>query len=77
MPVKTNIIGGYGAYVSGLGVLDLENPEQNHAMYTKWAGSVKDFPQVIKQKVCLSKNVSKTANLFPNIQLKDKVLISI
>ncbi|XP_060790846.1 complement component 7b [Neoarius graeffei] len=51
LPVKTNIIGGHGAYVTGLGQLDLENPEQNHAMYAKWAGSVKDFPQVIKQKL--------------------------
>lgn len=53
--MKTNIIGGHGAYVAGLGLLDLENPEQNHDKYAKWAGSVKDFPQVIKQKVCLSK----------------------
>lgn len=55
MPVKTNIIGGHGAYVSGLGLLDLENPEQNQAMYDKWAGSVKNYPQVIKQKVGGSK----------------------
>lgn len=61
MPVKTNIIGGHGAYVTGLGQLDLENPEQNHAMYAKWAGSVKDFPQVIKQKVCLNKVNQTTA----------------
>lgn len=54
LPVKTNIIGGDVAYVAALGLLDLENPEQNQAMYTKWAGSVKDFPQVIKQKVCLN-----------------------
>ncbi|XP_017348512.1 complement component 7b [Ictalurus punctatus] len=51
LPVKTNIIGGHGAYVAGLGLLDLENPEQNHDKYAKWAGSVKDFPQVIKQKL--------------------------
>ncbi|KAK3523897.1 hypothetical protein QTP70_015725 [Hemibagrus guttatus] len=51
MPVKTNIIGGHGAYVAGLGQLDLENPERNYDMYTKWAGSVKDFPQVIKLKL--------------------------
>lgn len=54
MPVKTNIIGGDGAYVAGLSQLDLENPERNLDMYTKWAGSVKDFPQVIKSKVCLN-----------------------
>ncbi|XP_072518418.1 complement component 7b [Salminus brasiliensis] len=51
MPVKTNIIGGHAAYVAGLGLLDLDNPERNQAMYSKWAGSVKDFPQVINQKL--------------------------
>lgn len=51
LPVKTNIIGGHGAYVAGLSQLDLENPEKNFAMYVKWAGSIKDFPQVIKKKV--------------------------
>ncbi|GAA6091852.1 complement component 7b isoform X1, partial [Tachysurus ichikawai] len=50
LQVKTSIIGGHGAYVAGLGQLDLENPEKNYAMYAKWAGSVKDFPQVIKLK---------------------------
>ncbi|KAF7696950.1 complement component 7b [Silurus meridionalis] len=51
MPVNINVIGGYSTYIAGLRILDLENPEQNHAMYAKWAGSVKDFPQVIKQKL--------------------------
>uniref|UniRef100_A0A3B4CDP2 Complement component C7 n=1 Tax=Pygocentrus nattereri TaxID=42514 RepID=A0A3B4CDP2_PYGNA len=51
MPVKTDIIGGYPAYVAGLSLLDLDNPEHNQAMYSKWAGSVKEFPQVIKQKL--------------------------
>uniref|UniRef100_W5KNX8 Complement component C7 n=2 Tax=Astyanax mexicanus TaxID=7994 RepID=W5KNX8_ASTMX len=51
MPVKTNVVGGYSAYVAGLGRLDLDNPERNQDMYSKWAGSVKDFPQVIKQKL--------------------------
>ncbi|KAM9450355.1 complement component C7-like isoform 2-T2 [Clarias gariepinus] len=51
LPVKTNIIGGHGAYVAGLSQLDLENPEKNLAMYAKWAGSIKDFPQVIKKKL--------------------------
>ncbi|XP_076836917.1 complement component C7-like [Brachyhypopomus gauderio] len=51
MPVKTHIIGGFAAYVAGLSRLDLENPEHNQAMYSRWAGSVKDYPQVIKQKL--------------------------
>ncbi|XP_066501730.1 complement component 7b [Hoplias malabaricus] len=51
MPVKTNIIGGHAAYVAGLGFADLEHPEKNQEMYSKWAGSVKDYPQVIKQKL--------------------------
>lgn len=50
MPVKTDIIGGHASYVAGLGVLDLDNPERNQEMFSKWAGSVKDYPQVIKQK---------------------------
>lgn len=52
MPVKTDIIGGHTAYIAGLSLLDLENPDSNKQMYSKWAGSVKEFPKVIKQKVC-------------------------
>lgn len=52
MPVKTDIIGGHTAYIAGLSLLDLENPDDNKQMYSKWAGSVKEFPKVIKQKVC-------------------------
>lgn len=52
MPVKTDIIGGHTAYIAGLSLLDLENPDNNKQMYSKWAGSVKEFPKVIKQKVC-------------------------
>ncbi|TSX03289.1 Complement component C7 [Bagarius yarrelli] len=33
LQVKTNIVGGHGAYVAGLSQLDLENSEQNYAMY--------------------------------------------
>ncbi|XP_030625001.1 complement component C7 [Chanos chanos] len=50
MPVKTIVIGGQPTLV-GLGYLDLENPEGNGQMYSKWAESVKDFPQPIKQKL--------------------------
>ncbi|RXN26974.1 complement component C7 [Labeo rohita] len=38
MPVKTDIIGGYPAYIAGLSLLDLENPDSNKEMYSKWAG---------------------------------------
>uniref|UniRef100_A0A8C0YEU0 Complement component C7 n=1 Tax=Cyprinus carpio carpio TaxID=630221 RepID=A0A8C0YEU0_CYPCA len=51
MPVKTDIIGGHPAYIAGLSLLDLENPDSNKQMYSKWAGSVKEFPKVIKQKL--------------------------
>lgn len=56
MPVKTDIIGGYPAYIAGLSLLDLENPDSNKEMYSKWAGSVKEFPKVVKQKVCPNKD---------------------
>ena len=49
--VKTNIVGGAASFISGLGVLDVEDPEANGAMYENWASSVKDFPDVIDQKV--------------------------
>uniref|UniRef100_A0A8C9U7R4 Complement component C7 n=1 Tax=Scleropages formosus TaxID=113540 RepID=A0A8C9U7R4_SCLFO len=45
------IIGGDPAYIAGLSYLDVQNPDANWNMYTKWAGSVKDFPTVIKQKL--------------------------
>ncbi|TRY97862.1 hypothetical protein DNTS_034111 [Danionella cerebrum] len=51
MPIKTDIIGGDGAFIASLGILDLENPDNNKLMYSKWAGSVKEFPKVIKQKL--------------------------
>ncbi|KAJ8402008.1 hypothetical protein AAFF_G00372430 [Aldrovandia affinis] len=51
IPVKTAILGGDPAYIAGLGFMDLGNPSANSGMYSKWAGSVKNFPKVIKQKV--------------------------
>ncbi|KAJ8260744.1 hypothetical protein COCON_G00164670 [Conger conger] len=51
LPATTDIVGGDPAYIAGLGYINLENPAANSDMYTKWAGSVKDFPQVIKQKL--------------------------
>uniref|UniRef100_A0A672RX33 Complement component C7 n=1 Tax=Sinocyclocheilus grahami TaxID=75366 RepID=A0A672RX33_SINGR len=49
--LKTDVIGGHPAYIAGLSLLDLENPDSNKQMYSKWAGSVKEFPKVIKQKL--------------------------
>ena len=51
LPIKTSVVGGAPGFISGLGVLDVENPEANAAMYENWASSVKDFPVVIDQKV--------------------------
>ncbi|KAA0720003.1 Complement component C7 [Triplophysa tibetana] len=51
MALKTDIIGGHTAYIAGLSLIDLENPEKNQQMYSNWAGSVKDLPKVIKQKL--------------------------
>ncbi|KAI1904943.1 hypothetical protein AGOR_G00010880 [Albula goreensis] len=51
IPVKTSILGGDPAYIAGLGFIDLENPVANREKYSKWAGSVKNFPKVTEQKL--------------------------
>ncbi|KAK2818866.1 hypothetical protein Q5P01_024427 [Channa striata] len=51
MPIKVNIFGGDTAFIAPLSVLDLENPEANGEVYDNWASSVKDFPEVIDQKL--------------------------
>uniref|UniRef100_A0A3Q3KJ54 Complement component C7 n=1 Tax=Mastacembelus armatus TaxID=205130 RepID=A0A3Q3KJ54_9TELE len=51
MPIKVNIYGGDPAFIGALSVLDLENPEANGEIYDNWASSVKDFPEVIDQKL--------------------------
>ncbi|KAG7481185.1 hypothetical protein MATL_G00064130 [Megalops atlanticus] len=48
---RSNVAGGDPAYIAGLEYLDLQNPSANWDMYRKWAGSVKDLPTVIKQKL--------------------------
>jgi len=53
--VHTNVVGGAGGFSSALGLLDLDNPEANAASYARWASSVKDFPDVINQKVRTAK----------------------
>nr|XP_020479067.1 complement component C7-like [Monopterus albus] len=51
MPIKVNIFGGDPTFIGALSVLDLENPETNGEVYDNWASSVKDFPEVIDQKL--------------------------
>uniref|UniRef100_A0A8C4NZI6 Complement component C7 n=1 Tax=Dicentrarchus labrax TaxID=13489 RepID=A0A8C4NZI6_DICLA len=51
MPIKVNVIGGDPALTGPLTVLNLENPEANGEVYDNWASSVKDFPEVINQKL--------------------------
>nr|XP_040053970.1 complement component 7b [Gasterosteus aculeatus aculeatus] len=51
MPIKVNVIGGDTTFIAALSLLDLENPERNGEIYENWASSVKDFPEVIDQKL--------------------------
>ncbi|XP_069017043.1 complement component 7b [Embiotoca jacksoni] len=51
MPIKVNVFGGDPSFIGALAVLDLENPEANGEIYDNWASSVKDFPQIIDQKL--------------------------
>ena len=44
--------GGRSGLIAGLSYLDLDNPAGNKQRYSRWAGSVPDLPEVIKQKVC-------------------------
>ncbi|XP_061589475.1 complement component 7b [Cololabis saira] len=50
-PIKVNVFGGDPTFISALSVLDLEKPEVNGEIYHDWASSVKDFPDVIDQKL--------------------------
>ncbi|XP_066567535.1 complement component C7 [Amia ocellicauda] len=49
--VKTLITGGSAGFTSGLNLMDLNNPSANSELYSKWAGSVKQNPSIIKQKL--------------------------
>uniref|UniRef100_A0A8C5N8Q3 Complement component C7 n=1 Tax=Gouania willdenowi TaxID=441366 RepID=A0A8C5N8Q3_GOUWI len=49
--IKTNTVGGDPSLTAALSVLDLENPETNGENYDNWASSVKDYPDVIAQKL--------------------------
>ncbi|KAM3599478.1 uncharacterized protein V6R79_006527 [Siganus canaliculatus] len=51
MPIKVNVFGGDPSFIGALSVLDLEHPEANGEIYDNWASSVKDFPEVIDQKL--------------------------
>ncbi|XP_067885217.1 complement component C7-like [Heterodontus francisci] len=43
--------GGRAAFVAALSLIDVNNPEANSDVYQRWAGSVKDNPVIIKQKL--------------------------
>ncbi|TNN49358.1 Complement component C7 [Liparis tanakae] len=51
MSVKVDVVGGDPSFTGALSLLDLENPETNGEIYDNWASSVKDFPEVIDQKL--------------------------
>uniref|UniRef100_H3CHH2 Complement component 7b n=1 Tax=Tetraodon nigroviridis TaxID=99883 RepID=H3CHH2_TETNG len=51
VPIKVDVVGGNPGLKRFLSILDLENPEENGRKYDDWASSVKDFPQIIEQKV--------------------------
>ncbi|KAM4528425.1 complement component C7 [Odontesthes bonariensis] len=51
LPIKVNVFGGDPAFIASLSVVDLENPEANGQVYSDWASSVRDFPDVIDQKL--------------------------
>ncbi|XP_034047519.1 complement component C7 [Thalassophryne amazonica] len=49
--MKVNLFGGDPGFISALQVVNLENPEANGELYNNWASSVKDFPDIIDQKL--------------------------
>lgn len=62
MPITVDILGGDLGFKDILSSLDLENPEENGQKYDNWASSVKDFPQIIDQKVRQSAVMSTVLN---------------
>ncbi|KAM9841104.1 complement component C7-like [Aulostomus maculatus] len=51
MPIEVKMLGGDPSFADVLRNLDLEKPEKNGEAYDNWASSVKDFPNVIEQKL--------------------------
>ncbi|KAM6985200.1 complement component 7b [Aplochiton taeniatus] len=51
LPIKTQVLGGSPSLIAALSVLEVENPERNGESYDRWAASVRDFPQIINQKL--------------------------
>uniref|UniRef100_A0A3Q2ZM38 Complement component 7b n=1 Tax=Kryptolebias marmoratus TaxID=37003 RepID=A0A3Q2ZM38_KRYMA len=51
LSIKVNVFGGDPRFIGALSVLDLKNPEANGEIYNNWASSVKDFPDIINQKL--------------------------
>lgn len=58
MPIKVDVVGGNPGLKRFLTVLDLDNPEENGRKYDDWASSVRDFPQIIEQKVRKTHSIS-------------------
>ncbi|XP_072373640.1 complement component C7-like [Scyliorhinus torazame] len=44
-------VGGQARFLAALSVIDMNNPMSNTAVYQRWAGSVKENPVIIKQKL--------------------------
>ncbi|XP_057674287.1 complement component 7b isoform X1 [Corythoichthys intestinalis] len=51
MPIQVKTFGGDPSFADVLKVLDLENPQVNGEAYENWAASVRDFPDIIDQKL--------------------------
>ncbi|KAI4887987.1 hypothetical protein NFI96_027351 [Prochilodus magdalenae] len=48
---KATAIGGHTAYIAALQTLDLNSAAENWRRFSQWAGSVKDYPTIISQKI--------------------------
>uniref|UniRef100_A0A1A8BY15 Complement component C7 n=1 Tax=Nothobranchius kadleci TaxID=1051664 RepID=A0A1A8BY15_NOTKA len=51
LSINVKVFGGDPSFIGALSVLDLQNPEANGETYNNWASSVKDFPDIINQKL--------------------------
>lgn len=60
--IKVKTFGGDPSFLNVLSELNLETPEVNGETYNNWASSVKDFPDVIDQKVT---DFSLNSYVFP------------
>ncbi|XP_062855534.1 complement component C7 [Trichomycterus rosablanca] len=49
--LKTRATGGFSSFTSSLNSLNMKNTRENSETFSKWAGSVKYYPVIIKHKV--------------------------